>query len=1315
VLQNETPNLPDFLQNSLISDPGAEDLFSQFADVGSLDDASSSFDLLSDLASSFAPGLADQINVLGQTMVSIGDGVSDAADAGELLGAGACFGPIGIAVAGIAAVFSLFDNNGPSPTEQELLQQNNELLQGETQILQGEGTILTNLNLMQSNMDVRFNQIDQALNTVYGSMESNFYCVNSNLNQILYHELLLSNQIAGVSNEVESGFSSMSSSLAQINGLLFQQQSQLNAFEQSVFQVFAYEDWADYAKNVNTYIGYQANHNGVPMGSNYFTQNAQPLLYEVAMIDSTDPAINRSCSSCDLQDLSSLISTNDASSSFYGIATFLQATLPIPPIVALPANLLTPTGAGPNPVFWAYSANAYLELLRENPALARTVSQNYVGNIMEYGQAVRTDIENITYSPATGVNWTLWQQLFAYYNGLVAALNTQMLASEGTLKNNGAGTDLIHQKYYVHFLAGGATTYPVNSTNISGDGIGAEFSYFGALYPASTGGVRGMGQNSDGSYSICSIDPQGQVTVEITIPPSPLIDNVPLMQPEGCHGYTMPLQISSFLVTPNGTPHVTVFNTAFDANCNPVKDYSRCIYKVDPGGQLETWLGNADPSAGCNPATGCDPDGPLQSAFAYGPNLVNESADGSQIYFYDMGLDSLRVVSQGQVSTLLQEITESANGLGVLYWPDYYYYYQPYYYYPSFPGFPYFAQSVEPFVPGPANVSYGSVVDYYTVMLSNSPPTIASIIDLSAATGIGTVEPGISLIGSNITFNSSTDDTLKMSIAGNPDGTLWVQQSTAQGSKLSIYDPATQTTTLVYSNVNDLFSGADGLASSAFLGRILPSMCVSAGNELYLLVMGSDGEQLVRIGPAWELQQDAFQLWQTDFGGGPSVSNALLTSAMQDLQTVKTVITDLVSLGLSQSVATDDLLHSLLYGPNGLLDMQTAENYVKEEAAILSSGPAYPILDLPTLASNRIAIVQARVTAHLLDVQSRASTPATSLALDLSYASGHAIDNSPLTNVVGSTGAFEITNQGLSEPSSYVLQPNWGAWLSVTNPAFDFGTNSDFTIAFWVWLPQETEVFLGGSPNTTSDEGWSIDCAFTNEYLDGWTMNASFGPGVTPVEANAANFVDRDFFRTKFWFHVAVVFTRAGGDAYAYVDGSQITNFSLPQNAPAIGSGKIFIGGGSNPATAYTQAPLVNEVSVWTRALGPTEIQEIYNSALQGTSVPTLAQSITPSANPNEMLNMIENTMQNLQFQYQTYNVPLPRPQLVAAPVATAGQLQLQVFGAPGANYMLEASSDLRSWEAVQNNILEGSLLTVPIGSGSQAVFFRAANQPPPE
>ena len=169
-----------------------------------------------------------------------------------------------------------------------------------------------------------------------------------------------------------------------------------------------------------------------------------------------------------------------------------------------------------------------------------------------------------------------------------------------------------------------------------------------------------------------------------------------------------------------------------------------------------------------------------------------------------------------------------------------------------------------------------------------------------------------------------------------------------------------------------------------------------------------------------------------------------------------------------------------------------------------------------------------------------------------------------------------------------------GDQVSVSTSGFPIGA-SDRTLECWVYInsfiPNEGALFA--FYGTSGDGGAYSIGIFTDQrvYFSQWGQIIE-GPILT----------------TKQWYHVAV--TSGGGISTLYLNGTNVASGNLPFNTPA--GSQLFIGAINN----YQTIGLIDELSIYNRALSQAEIQAIYNAGIGGKCTgPVSPQIITQPTN----------------------------------------------------------------------------------------------------
>lgn len=1281
VLEATTSTLPDYLQTSLEGLPGSLDRVLQQSQHQLLGDAAASIDFLQTLLTPFDENLAGAVGSIGQTVASIGDALNDF-DPGSLVGSltDLIEDPVGAVIGG---VLGSFFGSSKSSSDEKILKNLSELSQ---QMQQIQGTLVA----VNQQMNTRFDRVDQALNTIYGEMLAGFDAVHTTLNQVLIFDI-------GESNKVYQDFQQLSYSLAGINGQLFRQGAQLELLSRNVYDYFTDAASQKFKKNVLLYLDYQSRL-GFPMAASTYFQSPdgpEASFWTWAIQDSVDPQLwAPSNSGSDISNLTADFNRVVPSANRINIINgFQQEAFGLPP---------WSTSLIPNPTIWGQGANAYIQLTRENPALFHRQPDLDLRGIQKQGRVIENAIASITYTNGLrpGVNWPLWNAVFDFYRqqvgGLALALGE---ASDRYTSTNPIvqGVDLIHETNFVTIVAGAGP-----ASNIDGVGATAAFADFGAICPASDQGIRGLAfQKQDRSYRVRAVHPDGTVVTEALIPRKPLLEAQDMKLDNDA------LVISSFAATLDGTAYVTVANRGVGTDGQSDVFFSNLVLEVVTNGAKTV---DGFPIATFKTVAGSptiydsdqDSDGATRPNSNQKPLFTNPAIvgiDGRRLLVIDHPGNNippyshirLREILDDTVHTLLVDgpltnmVTPSFN----IYqccsdaWPN------------SQTFFQWSGQRlvflpdksilipVARNVPGLVRATpfYGNLLNFTPLSLNGIPPGFG-FPDGEYLNGIVVANGGASST-SVLQIGLFGNSLSTYSIHNNQTVTQWWASS--PGAPELVQDARLATVSL------DLGPGS--------------SMAADQDNNLYVISgdpYPKDGSQrLLRIGAPWKYQRELFKRWLDDFsdrGADPNVFEAF-----KRLTTTKDLIRELVNFGLSESIRQDDLMRSMLYGTEGLLDPEIAKRALNVQVSALQTSPQRPVVDLPTLASNRLDVLQAQVNAHLLEVQSRASLPTDDLVFDLLIEPKGVSDSSSLHHTILTPSSAQVTEDSAAERLSIKLTQTTDVHTDTTlevptESNLVFGLTSDFSLGFWGRISGNGELSLGDS-RIASNSTWRVECDRSG------AIQVMLRPeNSAPIEFHTE--VQTNLWSSDEWFYVTVVFSRSAQLEAIYINGVRIHQELLAHGLGAVGSGQLFISGRS-PNNIIGSGAFVNEVCVWRRALGENEVASIYRAGIAQKSVKEYAANSSRSSSPTEPQSFIRNTLQDLEILLALHSATPPTPRVeLQSPVSKTG-IVFTIRGEPGATYDVFSSRDLLSWNVVASNTREGSTLNLPVGRAEKAVFLK--------
>ncbi len=218
------------------------------------------------------------------------------------------------------------------------------------------------------------------------------------------------------------------------------------------------------------------------------------------------------------------------------------------------------------------------------------------------------------------------------------------------------------------------------------------------------------------------------------------------------------------------------------------------------------------------------------------------------------------------------------------------------------------------------------------------------------------------------------------------------------------------------------------------------------------------------------------------------------------------------------------------------------------------------------------------------------------------------------------------------------------------NPLWALGTN-DFTVEFWANFSAVFASDMGGDGSTAfigHDEGPGARNKWFFGFGGGQLYFYIRGPAVPPLFLSQAPFSPS----TNQWYHLAL--TKAGGLYHTYVNGIQgsaeTNGVAVPvANAPlTIGQAQgLFMDG------------LLDEISLYNRALEASEIQAIYQAGAQGKCA-----------------------------------WPIPRISLEAR-LDSSGRLTLEIRGGQtGATFTVQATSDFKQWTTIGQVLKNRDIIT---------------------
>lgn len=272
-------------------------------------------------------------------------------------------------------------------------------------------------------------------------------------------------------------------------------------------------------------------------------------------------------------------------------------------------------------------------------------------------------------------------------------------------------------------------------------------------------------------------------------------------------------------------------------------------------------------------------------------------------------------------------------------------------------------------------------------------------------------------------------------------------------------------------------------------------------------------------------------------------------------------------------------------------------------------------------------------------------------------------ESNVLDSVSGHHGAATQALDYVEGPVGTAFAVNSGYVRVPASSALDVGNQAGFTLEGWA--RHSTAIFVGQRVTILE---WRSGIATQGVNL-AWNYSRFSLPGDPPplsqsptLEANLVDATGADrLIRAQTnlitfgnWHHVALTYARASGEAALYVNGIQVATTNLGSFTP-LTSGDLYLGGYSAPKKLPLPpiryiGPVVSldEISLYARALTPTEIRAVFLSRGEGkcTEPPVIVEQ-PKSLRVNEGGNAVFHVVAtgNPELRYQWYSVIRRRPE----------------------------------------------------------------------
>jgi hypothetical protein len=280
----------------------------------------------------------------------------------------------------------------------------------------------------------------------------------------------------------------------------------------------------------------------------------------------------------------------------------------------------------------------------------------------------------------------------------------------------------------------------------------------------------------------------------------------------------------------------------------------------------------------------------------------------------------------------------------------------------------------------------------------------------------------------------------------------------------------------------------------------------------------------------------------------------------------------------------------------------------------------------------------------------------------------------------------------------------------------DFGANQDFTVSFWF-----------KTADNAATQSWPAFVSKENASVaprTGWECDLSTGNG---NRLGCSTFVNgaQDYVYTtvsvndNLWHHGVFVRNTAARRIELYLDGVlHATDQSIATGSLANATVLLAGARGPNSAAKYRVQSLLDDLRLYDRALGLSEVQALFTVGSGAASLAATAGGAefeTQSAVP-------ESERQTAELHADDPDRPQPASALDASSLAAPsisleygalGNLQLTIRGTEGSVCVVESSPDLQHWTELLSHRLDVNPVSLPIPPGSEpARFYRLHSVP---
>jgi len=202
-----------------------------------------------------------------------------------------------------------------------------------------------------------------------------------------------------------------------------------------------------------------------------------------------------------------------------------------------------------------------------------------------------------------------------------------------------------------------------------------------------------------------------------------------------------------------------------------------------------------------------------------------------------------------------------------------------------------------------------------------------------------------------------------------------------------------------------------------------------------------------------------------------------------------------------------------------------------------------------------------------------------------------------------------------------------GAYVNIPN-APNLNPTGSFSFDAWIFSPDVTSgvqvlsLKWGDAGTQVNQRAWGIDLLPNGVLLFGISDDANQGNGSFHVFTSPSNVI-----QSNQWEHIAVVYDQTTGTRFIYVNGTKIAQrtdppITMTQSTTDLAIG-AYIPDGTPGSAGYTFNGLIDEVTLFNRALSASEIKAIYYSGCTGMCKEGFARMLQPEKDKSKNLSSL--------------------------------------------------------------------------------------------